>query len=210
MGQSVRCLLIDADGVIQKASPARRDAFSRILGGRDNEVSDFVGSYFRLEDAAQIGEIDIAEALPSFLASWRAAGSAADMIGALRMIDNYPGALGEVQNLRTSGMYCCLATNQERHRGIFMSQSLGYRELFDREFYSYALGVAKPDVAFYRAVVEALPYEPSEMLMADDRAENAAAAEQMGIAGFLFPRGNPTGRNRAWETIRDICGISRG
>jgi len=83
-----------------------------------------------------------------------------------------------VRALRGSGLSCCLATNQERHCASYMSDQLGYRKLFDREFYSCRMGVAKPSIAYFRAIVDELGVPPAHVLFIDDRELNVTSAKE--------------------------------
>ena len=56
----------------------------------------------------------------------------------------------------------------------------------DRVLASHHLGVRKPDPAFYRRLLEATGVAPHQALFVDDRADNVAAAEAVGIAGHRF------------------------
>ena len=51
---------------------------------------------------------------------------------------------------------------------------------------SFELGLEKPDLAIYRAVLEAEQRKPEEAIFVDDKAENVAAASTLGIHGILF------------------------
>lgn len=46
--------------------------------------------------------------------------------------------------------------------------------------------LAKPDEAIYRLAVERFGIEPGQALFVDDRTENVAAAEAIGMAGHVF------------------------
>ena len=51
---------------------------------------------------------------------------------------------------------------------------------------SFELGLEKPNLAIYRAVLEAEQRPPQDCIFVDDRAENVAAASTLGIHGILF------------------------
>jgi putative hydrolase of the HAD superfamily len=52
---------------------------------------------------------------------------------------------------------------------------------FDHRTWSYALKLAKPELAIYRAAAEGLQTPPSEILFIDDRADNIEAAHASGM-----------------------------
>jgi putative hydrolase of the HAD superfamily len=58
--------------------------------------------------------------------------------------------------------------------------------LFSRKFFSCDLRAVKPEAGAYKAVLEALDARPDEVLFVDDRPENVAGAEAVGIRAVLF------------------------
>ncbi|MHB9032085.1 MAG: HAD family hydrolase [Anaerolineae bacterium] len=57
----------------------------------------------------------------------------------------------------------------------------GIADRFDAIYNSAVLGVAKPDAAIYKKVLSDLHITPAEALFIDDKAENVAAAAQLGM-----------------------------
>src|SRR5690606_2982010 len=74
-----------------------------------------------------------------------------------------------VRALKASGIRCALATNQQNVRAAHMRKMPEYAGVFDEEFYSSELGVAKPSPAYFTAIVERLGIQPDEALFVDDR-----------------------------------------
>jgi putative hydrolase of the HAD superfamily len=91
-----------------------------------------------------------------------------------------------VSALRAEGVRCYLATNQTEHRARYMAENLGYAELLDGAFWSYELGLAKPDPAYFTAIVDHLGLEAHEVLFVDDSARNVEAARSIGMAAELW------------------------
>ncbi|PYR31105.1 MAG: hypothetical protein DMF89_10900 [Acidobacteria bacterium] len=97
-----------------------------------------------------------------------------------------PGVIGVIRTLRQRGTRCYLATNQEPYRAQHMSDTFGYKEVFDAEFYSCRLGVAKPDAAYFLAILNDLQVRPDRALFIDDRQENVHAARGVGLHAIEF------------------------
>lgn len=57
---------------------------------------------------------------------------------------------------------------------------------FDTMVVSWEVGFLKPDPAIYRLALERLAVDAGEALFVDDRAENVAAAEVVGLQGLRF------------------------
>ena len=73
--------------------------------------------------------------------------------------------------------------------------------IFDDVFISGEVGIRKPDLGFYRHVLEMTDTGPSEALFVDDKAENILAASSLGIRGVLFDDTTSVAR-----TLRTIFG----
>lgn len=58
--------------------------------------------------------------------------------------------------------------------------------VFDRVFTSAAAGMRKPDPNFFRYVIDEIDFAPEEVIFVDDKRENVAAAESLGVKGFIF------------------------
>ena len=96
------------------------------------------------------------------------------------------GVVELISALRRSGVTCCLASNQQAHRAHYMSGELGYRSLFDREFYSCRVGHAKPDAAYFEHILADLGLAPEQALFIDDVEPNVVSARQVGIPSVHF------------------------
>ena len=131
-------------------------------------------------------EADCATTLAPVLRSRGSTCDALDFITMWSSIEVCNPILSLVRELRGQGIYCAIASNQQRYRATHMSCGLGYREEFDQEFYSYQLGVAKPDVAYFESILTSLPYAGAETLFIDDRLENVIAAGKCGLHAEQF------------------------
>lgn len=58
--------------------------------------------------------------------------------------------------------------------------------IFERVFTSAEAGMRKPDLCFYRFVLDQIKAEPSSVVFVDDRFENVTAARSLGIHGIVF------------------------
>ncbi|KAK7536957.1 Haloacid dehalogenase-like hydrolase-domain-containing protein [Phyllosticta citribraziliensis] len=58
-------------------------------------------------------------------------------------------------------------------------------EIFDRVFTSCEAGMSKPDLRFYRLVLEQANASPSETVFVDDKLENVIAARSLGVTGIV-------------------------
>lgn len=58
--------------------------------------------------------------------------------------------------------------------------------LFDRVFTSAAAGTRKPELEFYRKVLDQIGLAGEKAVFIDDKEENIQAARELGIRGFVF------------------------
>ncbi len=58
--------------------------------------------------------------------------------------------------------------------------------VFDYIFISAEMGFAKPDPAIYKAVIDSLDQDPSELIFIDDFVENVKAAREAGLNAIHF------------------------
>jgi HAD superfamily hydrolase (TIGR01509 family) len=72
---------------------------------------------------------------------------------------------------------------------------------FDHCYYSCRLGAAKPDPRAFQIVLRDLGAKPDEVLFIDDRAENTAAARNLGIRTITF--------TSASALDRELCLVAR-
>ena len=183
---TIEAVLFDADGVVQFAPVPFRDKVAAWLPSGDNSVDEFVEQVATLERSALTGAGDFAANLGELLQTWRSSMSVDDAIQILNQAEVEPGMLRAIAEIRESGVSCYLATNQQRHRAAYMSEVLGYRDVFDREFYSCWLGYAKPSTSYFERILEALGLEADQVLFIDDHPANVEAALAVGLRAFVF------------------------
>ena len=182
----IEAVLFDADGVIQRPSAGWRDRLMPLLPPGDEDVEGFLGEILDVERPALADGSDVA---PAFGALLRRRGSTADPAEILNMLNDiivHSEMLGVVDRLRESGISCYLASNQQRNRATYMSESLGFKERFDREFYSCFVGCAKPSRVFFERVLAAIQVPPERVLFMDDQEDNVAGARRLGIHASVF------------------------
>jgi putative hydrolase of the HAD superfamily len=184
---SVRAILFDADGVIQRHSGDFRAACGQLIGTSGEALEQFMRELFVLEKPALTGHRDFVEDLMEVLGRHSIAERLSDALAIWTAIEIDAELHAEIAQLRERGLLCCLATNQQPYRARYMSETLGYARLFDHEFYSHALGVAKPDPAYFKTIVERLALAPEQMLFIDDHEPNVLGARDAGLHAALFP-----------------------
>lgn len=177
-------ILFDADGVVQRTPAGWLDRLVARLGETDREPEEMLDAIFAAEKPTVTGKADFRTAVAAVLTEWGRADRLDAVLGSWSEIEVDESVLAIVDRLRASGFRCCLATNQQSVRASYM-HSL-YDPHFDEEFYSCEIGVAKPDQAYFAAVLERLGTTTDQVVFIDDSPANIAAAGQIGIDARLY------------------------
>lgn len=178
-------VLFDADGVIQEPTIDWRTALGAFAGpGRDPE--EFILAVGEAEKPALIGKREFPEVLAEVLERWDSPGRVDQVLELWTAFDANRDAIALIQDLRAAGVPCHLATNQHAFRRAVMRDQRGYINWFDRQFYSCELGVAKPDPAYFRAILTELDLDAGAVLFIDDNEANIAGAAEVGLRAELF------------------------
>ena len=189
---TIKAILFDADGVIQRPSPGRRSLWAQLLGGAVS-VDAFLHEVSDAERACYIGDGNFEGRFTALLDRWNCTGDLGAALRAWTAIEVDRGILEIIVTLRASGHRCYLASNQEPYRARYMSETLLYRAAFDDEFYSCTVGHAKPAPAYFRAILDALSVRAEDTLFIDDLSTNVEAARGVGLRASVFAP-NPDGR----------------
>ena len=184
---AIDVLLIDADGVIQYAPEDWSDAFGRCLGGGDPGLAQkFTADIYAAETACLCRVDGFDEALHDVLKTWERVEQKSLVRQAMLSIRRYHEVQDVVSAVRASGIRCYVASNQQAQRAAFMSTELGYASMFDGELYSCKLGAAKPSERYFELALEAVGADARSTLFIDDRPENVAGAQRVGLASFVY------------------------
>jgi putative hydrolase of the HAD superfamily len=182
----IRALLMDADGVLQRLP----DGFLATLA----ELGDgwgFVKEVFAEEKRTMSGTVDLADVLAEVIERRGLSITPEQVIALWHHITVDQAMLDVVARARTAGVVTALATNQQSYRGRWMQQNLPYADYFDHTFYSFEVGLAKPDVAYFEHIIAELGVAAGEALFVDDLAENTRAARRAGLKAITFFHGHP-------------------
>ncbi len=98
--------------------------------------------------------------------------------------------LGDLDKARTKGLKVYLTTNQEHERAAFLWNNLGLSQHADGIITSAALGLKKPDPAFFKAAETVTKAPAQTHLLIDDTPENIEGAEIAGWRASLWDTKN--------------------
>jgi putative hydrolase of the HAD superfamily len=97
-----------------------------------------------------------------------------------------PAMVAWQQQLRAAGLRTAILSNMGDTVLASIEKEFAWLGNFDVLVWSFQLGIAKPDPAIYRHVLEKLGTRPEETMFIDDKRVNVEAAEALGMMGFEF------------------------
>lgn len=181
-----KAILFDADGVaIKPRDIFFSDRFAEKQGVPVSSVLPFFKEDMRL---AFVDEVDIKESLEKYLSVWKWKGSADDFLkhwfGEESPRDEE--VLKYINDLRSKGVKCYLATDREKYWGEYLKENVGLKNDFDGFFYSYDVGYEKDTPEYFREVVRRLHLSPEEIMYWDDDQKNVDVAKEVGIDARFY------------------------
>jgi putative hydrolase of the HAD superfamily len=185
---ALKCVLFDADGVVINS-----EMFSVQYQQKYGVEGDKMLPFFKGEfQDCLTGEADLAEIVKPWLAKWKWDGSVEEFLQfwfrSEHKVDER--VVAAIKELRSRGIKCYLATNQEKHRTQYMKEQMGFGQLFDKVYSSAEIGYRKPTPEFFEFVLDEVKSQhgikPEEVMFFDDSAENIAAAKGLGINAYQY------------------------
>lgn len=182
---TIEAVLFDADGVIQRPTVDWRTTLQGFVRP-DQSAEEFVLDLMESERPALSGKGDFRVAVADVLARWESPAPLETVLDLWHRFAAERAVVAIIAELRAAGVGCHLATNQQAYRRAIMQDERGYGGWFDQTFYSCDLGLAKPDPAYFRAILAAIDVPASSVLFIDDNEANVAGAASVGLQAELF------------------------
>jgi putative hydrolase of the HAD superfamily len=181
----IKTVLFDADGVIQRSPQSWREQLQGLLCDT-TKVEDFMADVFKAEKPCLTGHGDFPNKLEQVLRTWSSQATVETALKIWTNIEPDADVMKLVANIRANGTSVALATNQQNIRADFMTNELGYAQIFDHLFYSCQLGYAKPDPEYFLQIVVQLGMAAKKLLFLDDHESNVKAARAAGLHAEVF------------------------
>ena len=178
-------VLFDADGVIQRPTIDWRSTLATFIRP-DQSAEEFVLDLMTAERPSLRGVGDFRDAVAEVLTRWESPTPVEEAIQPWHWFEAEPIVVELIQKLRAAGIGCQLATNQHAYRRAIMQDERHYGDLFDQTFYSCDLGVAKPDPAYFHAILDSVGKPGSSVLFIDDLEENVKGALTAGLHAEVY------------------------
>ena len=179
-------VLWDADGVLQTVPRGWEHTMRPVVEGHVDDVDAFLVEAFEAEAPSLRGEVPWTHQLAVLLERWGVPELQERALEVWFTIIPVPGSRDLVRRVRAGGVPCHLASNQDRSRAEHMVSAVGYDELLDGCFFSWAIGVAKPDPAYFATVLQELDVRAEEALFVDDNPVNVSVAAELGVRSLCW------------------------
>ncbi len=164
---TVRAVLWDADGVLQAIPPDSWSTATAVVQEFPGHLTDAVVDEEGI--AAVVERLGLSERYDEILAVWS-------------LFEVLPDSLAVVEEVRSAGIPCYLATNQDSYRASRMLALTPYADVLDGSYYSCHLGVAKPSADYFGHIADDLGLAPGDLLFVDDSVANVEGARAAGLA----------------------------
>jgi len=107
------------------------------------------------------------------------------------LLDFHSGVYDWIASLKSKFHLVLLSNTSSIHAERFTKVPLGADgqnlfSLFDQVYYSFELGLVKPDPAIYLRVLNEQGFQPEEVLFFDDNVANINSAKNLGIQSYLI------------------------
>ena len=187
----ISAVLFDADGVVQRPT---RDWWSYLSSLVPSDGEAFLADLMVAEKPSLVGKGDFRDAVADVLRRWKSPASVDEALEPWRWFEAEPEVISLIGSLRSAGVGCHLATNQQAsmehpvadYARAVMQDERAYGSWFDQTFYSCDLGLAKPDPAYFRAILTAIDVPASSVLFVDDNEANVAGALSVGLRAEVY------------------------
>jgi len=183
-------LIFDFGNVLIEIDPARSIQAFQALGAPADLHLD--ADFFHDFETGAIRAKEFRKSLRGQL-RWAAADSSIDRGWNELLLEVPPRTLAKLHQLRAKGYKLALLSNTNTIHIDEVRRRLGpfgygeFARCFERIFYSYEMGLRKPDPAIFAAVDRELGIaNPAEVLFIDDNAANIASAAKHGWGTLLF------------------------
>ena len=119
------------------------------------------------------------------------------------LLEFHAGVYEWIASLKSKYRLVLLSNTSSIHAERFTKVALGPEgqnlfSLFDQVYYSFEMGLVKPDTAIYHRVLNEQGFSAAEVLFFDDNVANINSAKSMGIQSYLI---DPS---RSYNQIQDI------
>ena len=181
-----KAILFDLDGLV---IIGKGQLFSQHISEKlripYEQVSEFFTNDFR---ECSFGRSDLKEKISPYLIKWKYDGSVDDFLTYWfsRESNTDTEVLKFVQDLRQKGMFCYIATRQEKYRKEYLLNVVGLKDSFDGIFCTCDIGFDKWEKGYWDFVFNKLNSRPEEIMFFCDSQKNIDNAKALGVKAYFY------------------------
>jgi putative hydrolase of the HAD superfamily len=182
----IKTIIFDADGMVLKRGVLPSDKIAKEFNITIEKLSVFFKNEFQL---CKVGKADIKKILKNYLPSWGWNKSTDEFLDYWFKFDSNLNQemLASIKELRSRGIRCYLATNNEKYRTEYFKNVLNFKNIFDGIFSTCNIGYSKSQQKFWQKVHELLENpNKKEVLCWDNDEKNVKAAKDFGFSAELY------------------------
>ncbi len=182
----IKAVLFDLDGVVILGNGK---IFSERLAEDLNLPMEVISEFF-VKDFREcsFGRADLKEKITPYLAKWNYPGTVDDLLK--YWFEGYnvtdKEVLTIVDELRSKGMQCYIATRQEKYRKQYLLDVVGLKDHFDGIFCTCDIGYDKWQPEYWDFVFKTLNLKPEEIMFFCDGQKNVDTAKSLGMHGYFY------------------------
>ncbi len=183
----IKAVIFDADGVVVNGGH-----FSEQYAQKHGIPHEIMLPFFKGEfQKCLVGKLDFRKAVKPYLSQWKWQGTAEEFLNYWFQLRNHldEKLVKKAKQLREKSIKCLIASNQEVNRSKFLENEMKFSEIFDRTYYSAAIGYKKPQKEFWKYLQKDLDKEgirKEDVLFWDDKTENVNSAREFGWNAELY------------------------
>lgn len=180
-----QAILFDLDGVVNNSK-----YFSEIYAERYNVPLQNIQKVFNdgRKDLTNIGKADLKDIMKDVLDDWQWSGTVEELLNLWFKTDLYidKKVIQTIQRLRSAGIKCYLATDQEKYSTEYFRTKTRLMDHFDNLFVSCEIGYDKHQKEFFEFIIKSLTLPANDILYIDDSQSKLDVAQKTGVRGYYY------------------------
>jgi glucose-1-phosphatase len=196
--ENFEAIIFDLGGVLLNIDYHKTSKAFSELGVADFDTAFSQAKQQRLFDDYETGKISSEEFLEKVL-NWCRQGTSSELAEAAwnAMLLDFPNErLDVLKRLSSSHRLFLLSNTNEIHIRAYkqyLKKTFGFsclKDFFEKQYYSYEIGMRKPDEAIFFHVLQENNLKPERTLFIDDSIQHIHGASSTGINAIHLPAGN--------------------
>ncbi len=178
-------IVLDLGGVLYAIDPARTvHALTQLAGPRARQLAMDDPLFLALER----GVVEPADFLPQLREAIDSTASDAQLEAAWNalLLGPIEGRTEWVRRLSAKYRVILLSNTNRIHGAVWGPECAEMFAAMEKTWFSYDMGMRKPDPEIYQYVTQAMGFNPRETLFLDDSADNLSGASSIGWQTYLI------------------------